>query len=74
MGNICLREIFLCLVVGANDRVREVVMRHRSRAAFFFGSLILWVVSASPALADDLYGRIRGTIADPSGAVIPEPR
>ena len=45
-------------------------MRYKSIAAFFFGSLVFLAVSAGPALADDLYGRIRGTVTDPSGAVI----
>jgi hypothetical protein len=45
-------------------------MRPKSIAGLFFGSLALLVTSCGPLLGDDLYGRIRGTITDPSGAVI----
>ena len=36
-----------------------------------FLSVVFGLLAISPVRADDVYGRIRGTVTDPSGAVIP---
>jgi len=49
-------------------------MRKLALSALLSSSIFLTLLSGSSAQADELYGRIRGTVTDPSGAVVPGAR
>jgi len=49
-------------------------MHRRMSSALLSVGLLALLLSASVARADELYGRIRGTVTDPSGAVVPGAR
>jgi hypothetical protein len=49
-------------------------MRKLTSSAWLSTGLLAILLSCSIAKADELYGRIRGTVTDPSGAVVPGAR
>jgi len=49
-------------------------MHRRMSSALLSAGLLALLLSGSVARADELYGRIRGTVTDPSGAVVPGAR
>jgi multisubunit Na+/H+ antiporter MnhG subunit len=48
----------------------DIMRTHRSLISLSFG-LFLMMASAGVVRADEVYGRIRGTVTDPTGAVMP---
>src|SRR5690242_12584885 len=51
-------------------RLRRVVMRDRSYS-YFFAGLMLCLLFAICSVAQNITADIRGTVHDPSGAVVP---